>query len=64
MKVNAKQNNICAIAAFVLVLTVGKACLLVMTLGWGWGFNRRFFAGIIVILSVAFVAIILTRDRH
>ena len=61
-KVNAKQSNICAIAAFALLFTVGKAFLQGMALGWR--FNKHFFAGLIVILFVAFVAFVLARDRH
>ena len=56
-KVNAKQSKICAIAAFALFFAVGKAFL-------GWRFNKHFFTDIFAILSMAFVAFVLVRDRH
>ena len=59
---NSKQSNICAIAALALFFAVGKAILLAM--GLGWRSNNHFFREIIVILSVAIVAFVLTRDRH
>jgi hypothetical protein len=62
VKVNAKQSNICALAAFALLFAVGKTFLWAM--GLGWRFNNHFFREIIVILSVALVAFVLARDRH
>jgi hypothetical protein len=61
VKVNTKQSNICAIAAVALFFTVGKACLLAMALGGQ--FNKRFWASIIVILSLAFLGLVLARDK-
>jgi hypothetical protein len=62
VKVNAKQSNICAIAAFALFFAVGKAFLL--ALGLGLRFRNHFFVEIIVILSLAFVGFVLARDRR
>ena len=62
VKVNTKQSNICAIAAFALLFAIGKAFL--WAIGPGWRFNNHFFREIIVILVVTLVAIVLARDTH